>query len=181
MNHAHPRPRPHPPATPGRVRLVADERNNYDPTIHRTELLTGEPVDVGSRFRCTSIRGRRSVDMIVEIAGHDCPHRLRTTTHLFLMDIDDDLRFESEGEDILLRWASDLQPHGLLRLLTPLMAAVGRRQTRAIWNHLQTTLDDLNEFAPDLRHRPGDHAEYVDAAWGQTKPDRHPPAVASAT
>jgi hypothetical protein len=50
--------------------FVADERNNYDPTIDHTALLTGEPIRMGTRFRCTSIRGRRTVDMIVE-------HRLR--------------------------------------------------------------------------------------------------------
>lgn len=120
--------------------FVADERNNYDPTIHHAELLTGEPIGVGTRFRCTSIRGRRSVDMIVEITVYDRPCRLSTITHLARMDITSDLRFEPAGEDTLLRWTSDLQVHGPLRLLTPVIAAVGRRQTATIWNYLQASL-----------------------------------------
>jgi hypothetical protein len=98
--------------------FVPDERNNYDPSIHHSELLTGEPIGSGTRFRCTSTRGRRSLDMIVEITDDDRPHRLRTTTHLAAMDITSDLRFEPHEESTLLRWVSDLQTHGPLRLLT---------------------------------------------------------------
>jgi hypothetical protein len=137
--------------------LVADERNNHDPTINRTALLTDEPIRVGTRFRCTSIRGRRTVDMIVEITGYDRPHRLRTTTHLTGMDITSDLRFESAGEDTLLRWASDLQPHGPLRLLTPAIAAVGRQQTAAIWSHLRTTLEHPAGSPPRPTNHQSDH------------------------
>jgi hypothetical protein len=56
------------------------------------------------------------------------------------MDITSDLRFDPAGQSTLLRWASDLRPHGLVRLLTPVIAAAGRRQTADIWSYLQTTL-----------------------------------------
>jgi hypothetical protein len=63
-----------PPATV--FDFVADERNNYDPTITAVELLTPEPIGVGTRFRCTSTRRSRPVEMIVEIIEYDRPHRL---------------------------------------------------------------------------------------------------------
>jgi hypothetical protein len=121
--------------------FVADERNIYDPTIHDAELLTVEPIGVGTRFRCASDRGGRPVEMVVEITDYDRPRRLSTTTHLTSMDISSDLRFEREGEGTLLRWRSVLQPRAALRLLTPALAAFGRRQTVAIWTHLKHALE----------------------------------------
>lgn len=128
--------------------FVADERNNYDPTIDHTELLTGEPVGVGTRFRCASTR-RRPVEMTVEIVEHDRPHRLVTVTRVARMDITSTLTFQSEGGDTRLEWSSELYPRGFVRALTPLLALFGRRQTAAIWANLQPALERQRAAAED--------------------------------
>ena len=123
--------------------FVADERNLYDPQIQHAELLTGEPVGVGSRFRSVGTTFGRPVEMIVEITDHQRPGRLATTTRLSWMDIDSTLTFEPEGSaSTRMRWISDLRPHGPLRILAPLLALVGRQQTARIWAGLQDRLDD---------------------------------------
>lgn len=121
--------------------FVADERNNYDPTVDHAELLTGEPVGVGTRFRCISTRRRRPVEMTVEIVEHDRPHRLVTVTRVAGMDITSTLNFRPERGETRLEWSSDLSPRGFVRALTPLLALFGRRQTAAIWANLKHTLE----------------------------------------
>lgn len=125
--------------------FVADERNNYDPTITVAELLAGEPIGVGTRFRCTTA-GHRPVEMIVE---YDPPTRLVTATHLAGMDITSTLTYLPEGGGTRLAWSSDLRPRGPLRLLTPLMVRVGRRQTSAVWANLKTTLEAQPDAAEE--------------------------------
>jgi hypothetical protein len=121
--------------------FVADERNNYDPAISAAELLTGEPIGVGTRFRCTST-SRRRVELTVEIIDYDRPHRFVANTRLAGMDITSTLRFEAaDGDSTRLHWASRLQPHGFLRVLAPLLGPLGRRQARTIWTGLKRTLE----------------------------------------
>ncbi|HSK90807.1 MAG TPA: SRPBCC family protein [Euzebyales bacterium] len=120
--------------------FVADERNNYDPSIHDAQLLTGEPIGAGTRFRCTAA-GRRPVQMTVEIVEYDRPRRLATVTRLAGMDIATTLRFEPHGKHTRLHWRSSLQPQGFLRVLTPVLGLLGRRRTRAIWGGLQEALE----------------------------------------
>jgi hypothetical protein len=120
--------------------FVADERNNYDPTIDEAGLLTGEPLGVGTRLRRTSTRRGRPVDMIVEIMEYDRPHRLATVTRAPGIDFTRTQSFRPEGGDTRLEWTSHLRPSGLLRALTPLVALFGRRQAAAIWASLKHAL-----------------------------------------
>ena len=120
--------------------FVADERNTYDPSIHDAELLTGEPIGAGTRFRCITT-GRRPVGMTVEIVEYHRPHLLGTVTRLAGMDITSTLEFAPQGDTTWLHWSSDLRPRGLLRPLAPLLTLLGRRRTRAIWTGLKHTLE----------------------------------------
>lgn len=123
--------------------FVADERNLYDPQVQHAELLDGEPVGVGSRFRSVGTNFGRPVEMIVEITEHQRPERLATTTRLSWMEIHSTLTFEAEGSGgTRMRWTSDLRPHGPLRTLAPLLALFGRPQTARIWAGLQDRLND---------------------------------------
>ena len=123
--------------------FVADERNLYDPQIQHAELLTGEPVGVGSRFRSVGTSFGRPVEMIVEITEHQRSGRLATTTRLSWMDIHSTLTFEPDGSaSTRMRWTSELRPRGPLRILAPLLVLFARQQTARIWAGLQDRLDD---------------------------------------
>jgi carbon monoxide dehydrogenase subunit G len=131
--------------------FVADERNNYDPNVTDAELLTGEPIGIGTRFRSTSVRRGRPVDMIVEIVEYDRPTRLVTVTHLAGIDILSTLTLATEDAGTRLLWTSELEPRGLLRLLAPVLAIYGRRQTRALWTNLKQTLETEPNEVPGPR------------------------------
>jgi hypothetical protein len=52
-----------------------------------------------------------------------------------------------------LRWVSDLRPHGLLTTLTPLLAVLGRRQTRRISDGLERQLETQPPAPPERSAR----------------------------
>jgi hypothetical protein len=61
---------------------------------------------------------------IVRIAGniitaYEPPRRLASSTRLAAMDIHGTLDFDPVPGGTRMRWASDVRPHGLLRLMTP--------------------------------------------------------------
>lgn len=121
---------------------VADERNPYDPRHRSAELLTDGPIGVGSRFRSEIMTMGRPVEMIVEITDYDRPHRLGSVTHSPGMDIHSRLRFEPADGGTRMRWSSELRPRGAMRLLTPILGVVARRQSATIWQGLKETLEE---------------------------------------
>jgi hypothetical protein len=125
--------------------MVADERNTYDRRQRSVELLSDEPIGVGSRFRSEIVTMGRPVAMVMEITEYGRPHRLSTVTHSPGMHIHSRLRFEPVDGATRLSWSSDLRPHGAMRLLTPVLGVIARRQTTAIWNGLKQTLEATQE------------------------------------
>jgi hypothetical protein len=123
--------------------FVADERNEprYNPGMVRAELLTPEPVGLGSRFRAEMRTRPRPVVMITENTGYDWPRRLASTTRLSAMDIQGTLSFDPVPVGTRVRWSWELRPHGPLKLLTPVMARIGARRERAIWTGLKRVLE----------------------------------------
>jgi hypothetical protein len=124
---------------------VADERNSYDTRQRSAELLTDGPIGVGSRFRSEIVTMRRSVSMIVEIVEYDRPHWLVSVTHSPGLDIRSRLRFEPVNGATKMSWSSELRPHGPMKLLAPILGAVARRQTAAIWDGLKRSLEQPPE------------------------------------
>lgn len=122
--------------------FVADERNRYDPRVRRAEKLTAGPIGIGTQFRSESTSMGRPVEMVVEITAYDRPYRLGSSTHLSPMDIHSTLTFKPVAEGTRMRWSSDLEPRGLLRLAGPLVAWMGRRQARGIWEDLKRVLEE---------------------------------------
>lgn len=127
---------------------VADERNSYDTRQRSAELLTDGPIGVGTRFRSEIVTRRRPVSMIVEIVEYDRPHHLVSVTHSPGLDIRSRLQFEPLGGATKMTWSSELHPHGPMKLLTPILGAVARRQTAAIWDELKRSLEQQSGDSP---------------------------------
>lgn len=121
--------------------FVADERNCYDPRIRHAELITPEPIGLRTRFRSQSMSMGRPVEMVIEITAYERPARLASTTHLPGMEIHSNLTFEPNASGTRMLWSATLQPHGFLKLMTPFMAAAGRRQMSRVWGNLKRTLE----------------------------------------
>jgi len=57
------------------------------------------------------------------------------------MDIRGTLTFDPVPAGTRMRWSWDLEPRGLLKLATPVVARIGARQERAIWTGLKRFLE----------------------------------------
>lgn len=122
---------------------VADERTEprYNPRIRNVELLTREPLGVGTRFHAEAVTGGRGTPLTIECTGFDRPRRFDSTTRMAGMDIDYTLTFESVDAGTHMRWVFALHPHGALRALRPMVEALGRRQERRNWAALRRFLE----------------------------------------
>ena len=126
---------------------VADERTEprYNPRVRDVELLTPEPLGVGTRFRAQAVTAGRPAPMTIACTGYDRPHRFDSTTRMAATDVDYTLTFEPVGDKdrsgTRMRWMFDLHPHGVLRPLRPVVAALGRRQERRNWAALRDYLE----------------------------------------
>lgn len=123
--------------------FVADERNEprYNPKMHLAEKISDGQIGLGTRFRVQTVSMGRPVDMVLEVTGYERPHRLRITTHMPSMDLQGGLTFEPSPDGTRMRWSWELQPSGMLRMLSPLVASIGRRQERTIWTGLKDHLE----------------------------------------
>ncbi|OFW61430.1 MAG: hypothetical protein A2133_06265 [Actinobacteria bacterium RBG_16_64_13] len=123
--------------------FVSDERNEprYNPQMTLVELVSTGPIGLGTQFRAVARSGGRSVPMLIEFTVFERPVRLGSHTSMSSMATDGELTFEPRGDATLMRWSWNLQPTGALRLLTPLVAWMGRRQETAVWSGLKRCLE----------------------------------------
>lgn len=124
--------------------FLADERNEprFNPQMTSVELISDGEIGLGSQFRAEVISGGKPVSMVIEFVRFDRPRRLGSRTTMSGMVILGELTFESAGPaKTLMRWAWEMQPSGLMRLLKPLIILMGRRQELAIWTSLKRHLE----------------------------------------
>lgn len=79
--------------------------------------------------------------MLIELTEFDRPRRLASVTTMPGTTITGALMFEPVRAGTMLRWSWDVHPDGALRLLGPVVALVGRREERRIWEGLKTYLE----------------------------------------
>ena len=130
--------------------FVADERNEprYNPRIRRAEKLTPGPIGRRTRFRAEAVTGGRTVGMTIEYTTYERPRRLASSIHMPAADIVGALRFDPVPAGTQMGWSWVLRPRGLYKLLTPVIARVGRRQEQENWGGLKRFLEAREELAP---------------------------------
>ncbi len=123
--------------------FVADERNEprYNPQMRRAEQTSAGSIGVGTTFRAESMSRGRPVEMTITFTDFERPRRLSSATHLSTMDIQGTLTFDPVPQGTWMRWSWNLEPRGMLKLMTPVVALVGRRQERSIWTGLKRYLE----------------------------------------
>ena len=128
--------------------FVLDERNEpkYNPEMKSVEKLTGGPIAAGTRFRAEMAGKGRPIELEIELTDVERPARLTSVTRLPMMEIHGVVTFAPAPAGTFLRWDWDLRPRGMMRLFSPLMARMGRRQESRNWERLRKYL----ESAPGL-------------------------------
>ena len=121
---------------------AADSRQepSFNPAMTEVELLTPEPIGLGSRFRARM--GKAGTDMQVELTAFDRPHRLASITTSSMMETSGTLTFTPEADATVMTWDWQVRPKGWFRLLEPLVGPMGRRMERGIWTGLKRKLED---------------------------------------
>lgn len=120
---------------------VADSRlePSYNPAMTEVELLTGEPIGLGTRFRARM--GDAGLEMLVELTEFDRPHRLGSRTTSSMMETSGTLTCTPESGSTRLSWDWQLHPSGWFRMLGPLVGPLGHRMERKIWTALKHKLE----------------------------------------
>jgi uncharacterized protein YndB with AHSA1/START domain len=123
--------------------FVADERNEpkYNPRMVRAEKLTPGPVANGTRWSATVEARGRPLDMEVEVTDYTRPTRLGSTTRMSTAEIRGAVTFEPDPAGTRMQWSWQLQPKGMLKLMGPLIARLGRRQEAQIWAGLKRYME----------------------------------------
>ena len=129
--------------------FVADEQNEprYNPRIRRAEQLSPGPIGRGTRFRAEAVTLGRTVGMTIEYTAYERPRRLASSIHMPAADIAGTLRFDPVANGTRMGWSWVVRPHGLYRLLTPVIVRVGRRQEQENWGGLKGFLEAREEPA----------------------------------
>jgi len=123
--------------------FVADERNEprYNPRMVRAELITTGDVGPGTRFEAELRTVGRTMPMTVEFTRFERPRVLGSKTRSSMMATEGTLIFDAVAGGTRMRWSWDVRPRGVLKLITPLVGVMGRRQERAIWSELKRLLE----------------------------------------
>jgi hypothetical protein len=123
--------------------FVANECNEprYNPRMSNAEQTSPGPVGLGTQFRAEMRTMGRTAGMTIKFTEYQRPRRLGSSTHLSNMDIDGGLSFDTVAGGTRMQWSWALTPHGGLRLVTPLITRIGRRQERTIWSNLKRVLE----------------------------------------
>jgi uncharacterized membrane protein len=123
--------------------FVADARNEplYNPRMLRAEKLTPGPIGLGTRFRDEIKSMGRPAEITMEIVGYERPRQLTDSIQLSTMDIRGGFTFDPVPAGTRMRWSWELLPRGVFKLLTPLVARIGRRQEQRIWGDLKRVME----------------------------------------
>ena len=129
---------------------VADECNEptYNAQMRLAEKISDGPIGVGTQYRAEVVSGGRPVSMVIEFTEYERPRRLASKTTMSAMDISYTLTFEPVREGTRMRWSGEIEPRGMLRLISPLVAWMGRRQELRIWTSLKGLLEGKEASAP---------------------------------
>ena len=137
--------------------FVADERNEprFNSRMSRVELLTPEPVGAGSQFLAESRMMRRTFDVTVEYTDFERPRLIGSRSRSTPRGregrpllIEGSLTFEPVPEGTRMRWSWQVETPGALRLVSPLLAWMGRRQEQAVWTALKHLLEQPQATRP---------------------------------
>jgi hypothetical protein len=121
--------------------FVSDECNEprYNPQMLSVEKLSPGPIGSRTQFR---VHMKSGAPMLLEFTTFERPVRLGSHTSFSGVTIDGELTFEGRGDSTLMYWDWSITPSGALKILTPFIVWMGRRQETRIWSGLKRCLEE---------------------------------------
>lgn len=104
-----------------------DRAAEWDPGVESGEMVTDEPVGVGSRFRLVSRFLGRRVPLVYEIVEFENDQRIVLRAENGSVRSVDTITFEDDGEGSLVVYDARLDAKGFGRLADPLLGIVFHR------------------------------------------------------
>ena len=130
--------------------VVADERNEprYNPRVTRAVKVSAGPVGPGTRFMVEPRGGGTKRVMALTIMEYDRPRRLHNLVRSSYLRVDGVLTFEEVPGGTRLTWTWDTTLVGPMRILSPVLAAVGPAWERRNWIGLKNFLESSHDACP---------------------------------
>jgi hypothetical protein len=123
--------------------FVADHENlpAWTVGVKQSRRLTDGPPSGGSAYRVVGKLLGRSIESSYLITGFEPGHGFEGTMTSAAFGFCERYRFESAGDGTCVSMSATVEPHGLFRLLKPVMAAGVRRQVKADHRRLKAVLE----------------------------------------
>lgn len=143
--------------------FAADLRNEplFNPRMRWAEKVSPGAIGVGTQFRQRMRMPGRGARVACEVIEYEPPSKLAVRSHLTWMETEGGLTFESVPDGTRVSWNWDVRWRGSMRMLGPILLAIGRRQERATWLGLKDYLerraspqDEATGVPPRQRTRP---------------------------
>jgi Polyketide cyclase / dehydrase and lipid transport len=109
--------------------------------VKQAHRLTEAPPASGSRYRVVGQLLGRPVESSYLVTGFDPGRGFEGTMSSPAFGFSERYRFEPAGAGTRVSMSATVEPHGLFRLLGPVMAAGVRRQVKADHRRLKTVLE----------------------------------------
>ena len=123
--------------------FMADGRNepHYNPHMLRAEQMSAGPVGRGTQFRTEVTNNGRSMEMVYEITAYERPQRLAGRTIKGPIAVQSTEAFASVPGVTHFRWDMELEPHGLFKLMSPLVARMMGRNLDTLLANIKRLLE----------------------------------------
>jgi hypothetical protein len=83
--------------------------------------------------------------MTVEIVDYDRPRRLATSIRSSYLDVDGTLTFDQADGGTRMRWSWSMRLRGAMRVLSPVVRAIGPRREHRNWAGLKQFMEGGRE------------------------------------
>ena len=104
-----------------------DRATEWDPGVATGEMLTPEPVRVGSRFRLGARFLGRTLMLDYEVVALEAPTRIVLRAETGAIRSTDTITFLADGPGTIVGYDAELDAKGVARVAEPLLAVMFRR------------------------------------------------------
>lgn len=109
--------------------FLADFSNapEWDANTKSSDLLEGDPYEVGARYKVVTAFAGRDLTLTYETTEIDRPNRVVLRSATGVVEIEDVMTFEPDGEGSVVSYEANILPNGIAKVLDPIFALIFKR------------------------------------------------------